>query len=298
MPSGLVFNGVFRPDGGLVLFDHKDKQLHFIDADGKPGERIALAEELLQFPPSVIASTPDGKTVGVVGPAKPKMGQRVVGAQLMTWDANTRKPGLSVESELSDALPPGVETPGAYPTGAATDLDGKRLAATFMLGGQVKGRTGIELRGAIVVWDLTTGKEIFRRATDEPLRAAGFDPQGHVVAAGGSVGGVVVGWDLASGKEVLSLRGHSRPILSFAFGPNGRLATGGEDRVVKLWDLPSQQEIITLDGFAREVTHLAFTKDNRDLVAATGVDILTATLSGGLPNEWPPAEVRIFRGPR
>jgi WD40 repeat protein len=80
-----------------------------------------------------------------------------------------------------------------------------------------------------------------------------------------------------------------------AFGPDGRVATGGVDRVVKVWDAATGREILTLDGFAREVTHLAFTRDGT-LVAATGIEWLTDATTRGVPTDVPPAEIRVFRG--
>lgn len=152
----------------------------------------------------------------------------------------------------------------------------------------------------MLIWDLNTGKEVFRRTCQSPLYAVAFDPQGHIVAAGGdSSGGVVMGWNLNNNdKAGIVLAGHSRPILCLAFGPDGRLATGGADRVVKLWDTATGQEILTFDGFAREVTHLAFTKDGANLVAGTGLELLTMVSSVGMPADWPPAEVRVFRAPK
>jgi serine/threonine protein kinase/WD40 repeat protein len=296
---GTLMSAMFSTDGSLATLD-RNNQIRIFDADGKQRKQISVPNSFHDVVPSILATTPDGKTLVAIGAGRemPMAKRGEAHAQLVSWDANTSKPGPSADTDLTDAVPPDISRVIVFPTACATDLEGKLLAATFMIGGQVGGRNRLEFRGAIVVWDLTTTKEVFRRVTSEPLRAVGFDPQGRVVAAGGLLGGVVQGWDVATGKEVLSLRGHTKPILSFAFGPNGRLATGGLDNVVKLWDLPSQQEILTLDGFAREVTHLAFTKDNHDLVVATGLDMVTLMMGLGVPTEWPPAEVRIFRGPR
>jgi WD40 repeat protein len=185
------------------------------------------------------------------------------------------------------------------PLGLAINRDGKHLAAAFATSWEPEGPSRYELHGVLVVWDLTTGKELLRKQTAAPLYAAAFDAQGRVAVAGGSpAGGLVFGWDIATGKQWLSLRGHTRPILGLAFGPDDRLATAGADRLVKLWDLASKREVLTFDGFAREVAHLAFTADGRSLVTGTGLDLLSVASAAGVPIDWPPAEVRVFRGPK
>jgi WD40 repeat protein len=299
---GMPLVAAFRAGGGLVMLD-RGKQLLPLDPAGKPGKQIPLPEDFGRFTAPVLACTPDGKTVAAVAGVevtdRPKDGPRPVRARLLTFDADTGKPGVVGEADLTAAVPPGVPSASMLPTAAAADRDGKRVAATFLLAGQAADRNRLEMRGALVVWDLATGKEVFRQVRDERFHAVGFDPHGRVVVGGGTAaGGVVFGWDPATGKNVLTLSGHTRPVLALAFGPDGRLATGGLDRVVKVWDAASGREVLTLDGFAREVTHVAFTPDGKNLVAASGVDLVTTMLVGGLPVEWPPAEVRVFRGPR
>jgi WD40 repeat protein len=173
------------------------------------------------------------------------------------------------------------------------------VAVALSVAGTVEGRV-VNSCGAVVVWNVESGKVVFKQSTREPLRAVAFDHTGTLVVAGGdAAGGRVIGWNLASGAEVLSLRGHSRPILALAIGPDGRLATAGADRVVKVWDQSSGRETITLDEFAREVTHVAFTSDGKALVAGTGFDLLSPLAAGaGIPNDLPPVEVKVFRGPK
>jgi WD40 repeat protein len=323
---GMLLVAAMRPGGGLVLHD-RGKQLRLTDAAGEPVRDFPLPAGLDRQWPPALACAPDGKIVAAVGPAEvvrpPRPGAPAtvrwaafghsmpvpvpgvparpqVRVRLTTWDADTGKPGVPAEADLSQAVPQGIVSANVMPTAAATDREGKRLAATFLIGCQDERRNRFELRGALVVWDLGTGKEVFRRFLgDDRFHAVAFDTRGRVVVGGGRpAGGAVYGWDLATGKQELLMFGHTRPILSLAFSPDGRLATGGADRVVKVWDLASGREVLTLDGFAREVTHVAFTKDGKDLVAATGLDLVSTMLAGGLPTDWPPAEVRVFRGPK
>jgi hypothetical protein len=264
---------------------------------------IPLPEITARFASPALACTSDGKIIALTDRdvmwKQPKNGPLPVRVQLLTWDAASGKPGVTGEADLTAAVAPGIRATSAMPTAAATDRDGKRLAATFLIAGQAASQNRTELRGALVVWDLATGKEVFRQLCDEQLRTVAFDPQGRVVVGGGTAsGGAVFAWDIATGKKELTLLGHTRPVLSLAFGPDGRLATGGLDRVVKVWDTASGREILSLDGFAREVTHIAFTPDGKNLVAATGLDMVTVMMAGGLPTDWPAAEVRTFRGPK
>ena len=287
----------FRPDGGLVV-PQQDQRLNLVAPDGKPTGAIALPPHTARVAIALPVCSPDGRTIAVVGADQNMTVRNGVLARVDTWDAATRKPGKPLEADLSRIGGGELGRGSLVPTAAAFDRYGKRLAATYVAGWSPPGQARIEFRGVLVVWDLATGKELFRQTGDGGFHAVTFDPQGRVVVGGGTPsGGVVFGWDMTTGKKELALFGHTRPVLALAFGPDGRLATGGKDRVVKVWDLPSRREVLSLDGFAREVTHVAFTKDGRDLVAATGMDLMS-TMTGGIPSEWPPAEVRTFRGPR
>jgi WD40 repeat protein/tRNA A-37 threonylcarbamoyl transferase component Bud32 len=288
--------GAFRPDGGLFVLSRNDR-LRFIDRDGKPGAEIALPGGRNGPFPALVACAPNGRTVAVVTLAAPEgpPNRPTRRARVLTWDADTREPGPTATADLSAAVPPDALNAMLFPTAAAFDAEGHRLAASFTVGWEKGGRGQYEFRGAVVVWEATSGKELFRQVTPDPMRAVGFDPLGRVVAGGGSTtSGVVLGWDRATGAEVFSLRGHSRPVMALAFGPSGRLATGGADRVVKVWDTAGRREVLTFDGFAREVTHVAFAPGG-ELVAATGLDLMSV-MTAGPPTDWPPAEVRVFRG--
>jgi WD40 repeat protein len=49
--------------------------------------------------------------------------------------------------------------------------------------------------------------------------------------------------------KLLTLRGHTGPVQSVAFSPDGsRLASGSDDRTVKIWDTQTGKEILTLRG--------------------------------------------------
>ena len=51
-------------------------------------------------------------------------------------------------------------------------------------------------------------------------------------------------WDAASGREVLTLKGHSGPVLSVAFSPDGLwIVTGSYDQTAKVWQAAQPEQV-------------------------------------------------------
>ena len=74
-----------------------------------------------------------------------------------------------------------------------------------------------------------------------------------------------------------TLEGHSSPIWSMAFSPDGHtLASGSFDKTIKLWDTTTGTELQTLEGHSHWVNSVAFSPDGHTL--ASGSDDHTIKL--------------------
>ena len=67
------------------------------------------------------------------------------------------------------------------------------------------------------------------------------------------------------------LHGHRQMVTAVACAADGRLASGGNDRVLRLWDVDSGSETAHGEGHAGAVTSLAFSPDG-GLLATGGAD--------------------------
>jgi WD40 repeat protein len=156
--------------------------------------------------------------------------------------------------------------------------DGKRLA------GIARDPTNNE--GAVKVWEKQTGQELLslKPHTGRILRVV-FSPDGKRLATPSGTwnkatnvwdAGEVKVWDAQTGRELLTLKGHTRAVVSVAFSPDGtRLASSSSlpngisnrnERVeVKVWDAQTGQESLTLQGHRRSVDSVAFSPDGKRL---------------------------------
>lgn len=152
--------------------------------------------------------------------------------------------------------------------GVAFSADGHRVwsAGTFSKDGD---KAENEPTGAVVEWDLQTGKEV-RRLLSEALQGKpSVDPSGRHALTGAADQAIHV-WDLEANQE---LRRFKTPvgIVHIAWSPDGRYAfLGGNVRTpaVYLWDLITDREVRRLDSHEMNVQRVAFSADGRLALAA------------------------------
>ena len=110
------------------------------------------------------------------------------------------------------------------------------------------------------VWDLKTGRELFRVGSNNGAYGVEFSPDGNLLAAAGVIADPAVKvYDARTGKLVYTLEGHAERVGCVAFHPDGhRLASCSIDKTVRIWELDRGREVLTLRGHADLVTRVLF----------------------------------------
>jgi WD40 repeat protein len=119
---------------------------------------------------------------------------------------------------------------------------------------------------------LTSRNELsrFMEPQVRPVYSVAFSPilTKRTFASGGDNGAVIL-WEATTRKQ-LRLTGHSRPVSSVAFSPNGEmLASGGWDKIVIVWDVRTGKQVTSLQGHTGSVNSVAFSPDGSMLASGS-----------------------------
>jgi WD40 repeat protein len=120
-------------------------------------------------------------------------------------------------------------------------------------------------------WDLETGKCLHTWEADSTNRvwAMAMSSNYQQMATGGDDTSVKL-WDIQTGKCLRTFAGHSHPVVSLVFTPNGdRLISGSSDRTIKIWDVLTGNCLETLQGHSHWVASLNLSQDAQTLLSAS-----------------------------
>ena len=251
--NNIMVNSVaFSPDGRFLASGNGDNTVCLWNvATGK--ELRTFTGETASVPS--IALSPDGRSLVVSG----RMGQKGY-PPLSVWDVTT---GRQIRAFTED------KDCAAMMEAIAYSSDNRSVVAADSFYN-------------MNIWNVTTGNKVstllgMGTKSDTGLRlgkpvSVAFSPDGRTVLSGHETfdNSPLYLWDVATGKEIRALAGHTVPVYTVAFSPDGKLAASGSfaGKPILLWDVATGKEIRQIQ---EEAAWVQFSPDGKCLLSATNV---------------------------
>jgi RNA polymerase sigma factor (sigma-70 family) len=256
--SGLALS----PDGSTVLTALAGEAGVWDVAGGKEPRRLAAGKALEDDPVQGIMVSgrfsADGRrvaaaTFGFKGPRDRWL--------LRAWDVATGKVLHRSTGEvwLGNAPPDFDRFLADY----ALSPDGTALLTLVSEPGPDKAGVPTTLR-LVSLWDLATGRALWRVEVDAVYHASAISPDGRTIAV--ATAERIVLLEAATGKERARLKGTARAL---AFSRDNRTLAAGEGSAVRFWDVGRGEALCRLTGHQGDVQGLAFGPGGRVLVTAS-----------------------------
>ncbi len=199
-----------------------------------------------------IKFSPDGQLLATVGTS-----------QIMLWDVD--------KGEIQQVFPGHSATEMGLkiaPTAIAFSPDSRFLATSTWSQGLLSPDQ------AIIVREITTGKEVLSISESDGCRQILFDVSGEVVY--GACGLGVTAWSFPEGEQLFNFA-TKYPVEAIALSPDGKImatvdanVSGEQSHQIQLWTLAPQPTLLsTLDGHANDIAQLEFTADGKRLVSSS-----------------------------
>lgn len=278
--TGPVWALAYSPDGRLLASGGHDRTLRLWDMRGRR-ELASLSGHLNTV--VGVAFAPDGQTIASVSADK----------HIRLWDVATGHarpivPRQTLRLTSAAFFPDGR----SFATGA-----GLITCLAISAEGVVAAGSGYPMyvgRGAVKVWDVTTGAATAVLELTDMGHWSALDPrEGRRVNLGGSIR-VVKLWQPGSERRLPELP-HRHAVGAVAFSPDGATLASAGGLTIKLWDPATGHERATLKGHGQNVSALAFTPDGAALLSG-GIDrsVRVWDVASGRPSgarRWPVGKV-------
>jgi WD40 repeat protein/tetratricopeptide (TPR) repeat protein len=140
---------------------------------------------------------------------------------------------------------------------AVFDSDGQKLA-------------WVTEDNTLLFWDLEADEELMEIVVDSVVYDIDLSESDEYLAAGCDDMTVKI-WELKTGQLVQTLFGHTGPVLSVSFAPDGtRLASGSRDSTARVWDVASGKPAVTFARHDGPVHCVQFSPTGRRVASAGG----------------------------
>jgi WD40 repeat protein/tRNA A-37 threonylcarbamoyl transferase component Bud32 len=162
----------------------------------------------------------------------------------------------------------------SHPVCLAFSPDGKRLVSGGPFGSSPRPWAMLNKydEGEVRMWDVASGKNVFREWDRQGVLAVRFTPDGRWVASAGAASSVTIrdATTGAAAKVVGWQVHHAGEISGLAFSPDGdRLITGGWDHAVRVWGrVRDESSLRILVKGKGEAHHVAFSPDGKYLAVS------------------------------
>jgi WD40 repeat protein/serine/threonine protein kinase len=270
-------NAAYSPDGELLATSDngKDEAVRIRDARSGTIRMSLQGGHPIPFLQSLVFS-PDSRRLAAV----------CQDGAIRIWNLPGGRQTLNVPVRLSQET---IKNPLGHPVGLAFSPDGKRIALAGVAS-EKPNQAGI-LADNLVVWDVLTGKELFK--VPDTGRSVAFSPDGKRLATSicdfVKVGSAMAG-PLTEGMRILEADtgrvltqfapwrpagfSPSHPLLGvddchITYSPDGKWLASARRGEIKIWDASSATEVRTLRGHTGAVTSLSFSADSQRLASAS-----------------------------
>jgi len=269
-PAGIIESVAYSPDGKTLLFGGGEGIVSLVD--------VTTGDEIRRF----IGHTDQVNTVAFSSDGRYAVSGAgfVLGADrsVIVWDVETGAPLQRFEGHglFQDMGLNTVSSDFYGVTGVRFTPDGKSVVSS---GGD----------GTLRLWDVQNGALVQQlEGHQATVIAVAYSPDGRFVASGSLVSdpmadfasviqgeeldftgeGEIILWDAATGAFVQRFLGHSSPVRSLAFSPDGQyLASGSETGEVIVWRIPTGDLLHRLEGHTSGTWSVAFSADGRRVVS-------------------------------